>query len=200
MGLSKTQNGNILFLILIAVALFAALSYALSSTNRNNDKALTDERAKLIASRILSDLTKLNQIENYVRLFTQKELFAGNSGAICSSNASGGRYCVFAKSNPYYVDRRIQLKGLTLGWVSITANQNRGVSGIGGTGEVMMYMKNIPEEVCPLINKGLNISYVPQTSGVFSTNQISYTGTKYMTACVRESNGGYMLYRVLEVV
>lgn len=50
---SITESGNVLFYILIAVALLAALTFAVSHSNRNNSDILSDERARLFASEII---------------------------------------------------------------------------------------------------------------------------------------------------
>lgn len=52
------QRGNVLFLILIAVVLFAALSYAVTRSSSGGGKGISDEKARLGAS----------EIEQYVSL------------------------------------------------------------------------------------------------------------------------------------
>ena len=49
---SSRERGNVLFLILIAVALFAALSYAVTSSTRSGNANITEDQIKLGASRV----------------------------------------------------------------------------------------------------------------------------------------------------
>lgn len=50
--IANRQSGNVLFLILIAVVLFAALSYAVSGSSRTNSGNISDEKADLVVSQL----------------------------------------------------------------------------------------------------------------------------------------------------
>lgn len=62
------QKGNILFLILIAVALFAALSYAVTGSSRTSSNAISDDKAKIAASQIIQYATMIEQAISKMRL------------------------------------------------------------------------------------------------------------------------------------
>lgn len=49
----NSQSGNVFFYILMAIVLFAALSYAVSQGNRGNTSMLTDQQAKLVAQEVI---------------------------------------------------------------------------------------------------------------------------------------------------
>lgn len=66
----KYQNGNALFLILIAVALFAALSYALTSSGRGGG-SIDKEKAEILAAQLMS------QISDYQSRIQRLELGGG---------------------------------------------------------------------------------------------------------------------------
>ena len=62
------QRGNILFLILIAVALFAALGYALTSSNRTGSADISDDKADAAASEIVQQLGYIRQTLTRMKL------------------------------------------------------------------------------------------------------------------------------------
>jgi hypothetical protein len=65
------EHGNILFLILIAVALFAALSYAITGTSRSNSSALSEEQTEIAVSRILNYVGQAQNAVNRLLLINK---------------------------------------------------------------------------------------------------------------------------------
>lgn len=89
----KASSGNILFLILIAVALFAALSYAVTQTNRSSSDGLSKDKAKLAASSLIQYTTQLEQAITKMKLFNS-----------CSDNQISFERAPFDGSDTNYVN------------------------------------------------------------------------------------------------
>jgi hypothetical protein len=62
----RYQSGNVLFIILIAVILFATLSFAVTQSSRQGSGSISNEEARLVASRILNQLQSLRM--GYMRV------------------------------------------------------------------------------------------------------------------------------------
>ncbi len=64
----NNERGNILFLILLAVVLFAALSYAVTSATRGDGKNASGEKAELVASQIMQQAFNLENVITRLRV------------------------------------------------------------------------------------------------------------------------------------
>lgn len=64
----KNQNGNVLFYILIAVALIAALSYAVSQSSRGGGDAISDQKIELFSGGLLDYGNVLSKAVAQLRL------------------------------------------------------------------------------------------------------------------------------------
>lgn len=66
---SKTESGNVLFIILVAIALFAALSFAISNMMRSgNAEAISEQRASILADEILAYARDIRQTVQNLRI------------------------------------------------------------------------------------------------------------------------------------
>lgn len=63
-----SEQGNVLFYILIAIALLASLSYAVSYSTRGSHKALSEDKAKLLATEIIEHGNTLTNAVAQLRL------------------------------------------------------------------------------------------------------------------------------------
>lgn len=63
-------SGNILFLILIAVALFAALSYAVTQTTQGSG-SVSKDKTKLLAARMLNHISEIQRGIQHMRLINR---------------------------------------------------------------------------------------------------------------------------------
>jgi hypothetical protein len=62
----KMQKGNVLFIILLAVSLFAALTYAVSDSFRGGTSTITESQAEIAADKILRDMASIRQGFEYL--------------------------------------------------------------------------------------------------------------------------------------
>ncbi len=84
----NTQTGNAMFIILIAVAAFAALSFAIASSRNDYSKNLTEENARLLAGELI-------QYGDGLRVVTDKMIGVRDVDDI----NTGGNGILFAASN-----------------------------------------------------------------------------------------------------
>jgi len=83
------RSGNVLFLILLAVALFAALSYAVTQAGRSGGKDISDEDARLQASALIQYATNISQAAMRMKLskgLKWHEIEYAGDNTDCNSN------------------------------------------------------------------------------------------------------------------
>lgn len=64
----NTESGNAIFLIIMGVALFAALGYAFTSSNRTSTTLVTDEQASTYANKIIAYGNEIKQAVRRLQL------------------------------------------------------------------------------------------------------------------------------------
>ncbi len=153
----KKEEGNVLFLILIAVALFAALSYAVTSSTRSSGSNPNSE-TNLISSaqitqypasvgtaivRMLVSGTAINE----VRFNRPSEYSTLDSPSIGVFHPSGGG----ATYNPAPAD--VMVSGNAGQWVFNGGLEvpDIGLAGAGGN-DIIAYLVGIKQSICSKIN------------------------------------------------
>ncbi len=175
----KQQNGNVLFLILIAVALFAALSYAVTQSSRSGGDGVSKDKAKLTASQIIQYATHVEQAISRMKLInrcTDTQIdFRNNfvAGYENPSSQSANRCEVF-HPNGGGIQWQEAPKNATTNnndWVFNGSNTvtNIGTGGqnttsptcpggpAGSCAELVMILSNLDKSLCLEINKKLGV-------------------------------------------
>ncbi len=192
------ENGNVLFLILIAVALFAALSFAVTMTTRSGDEGTDTEVSKIgsaslvqfaagMRGAILRMETRFNQIE-----FNPPEEFDNCTSGFkrCIFHPAGGAasYSMSAAS--------VMAGGVPRPWIFNGANQvkNLGTSTGGDaalpeTAELIAFLPGISEKFCRGLNKDLGITGIPEESGILYTSASAMVNPDRSTPTFMAGNG-----------
>ncbi len=166
-----TQNGNVLFLILIAVALFAALSFAISSSLRSGDTNASVEQRSAAASQILQYASGLRSTIQRLILSgcTEQQLsfegppFSG-SGAYFNPNSPANFSCHIFHNNgggqsPWFYQTQIQGQNVFGSYRSPLYNVTWGVSRIGNNrGDLTMILGMTDGNLCRELNQRLGVN------------------------------------------
>lgn len=165
----KAQEGNVLFLILIAVALFAALSYAVTQSSRGGNNASKETN--------LLNSAQITQYPTQVRTAVLRMMIDGNDPANLKFNTPAD----FASLSTNGI------KGLgvfhpeggeavyqepTSGLVSTAVNSderwffngNYEITNIGlpGVGEIIAYLPGISQAMCTKLNEEYGVTGIPE--------------------------------------
>lgn len=207
--MQNKNAGNVLFLILIAVALFAALSYAVTQSSRSSGDGVTKDKARLVASEIIQYATRVEQAVSRMRVIgrcTDTQINFNNAVVLTYNNTtapSDGRCDVFGMNGGTLIFQGPPKNATTNGnnWVFNGANtvsnvgtgaQNASSAVCPGSdatacSELVMILQNIDKTVCLEINKKLGIpersaGNPPQDNG--SVNMSSFVGTYAATTAL----------------
>jgi hypothetical protein len=191
----KNQKGNVLFLILIAVALFAALSYAVTQSSRTSSSGVDQDKAKLLASEIIGYASSVEQAISRIRVINRVpdfgiDVFAdthvvGSSNTNCTDNSCRLFTTVGGNVTPKLLNQDAWDKsnaGMAT-WVGRMYFRSLRVANVGSDApDLLMMYPGVSEIVCAAINDRLGISNdsdgtAPNDgNGANGTNFINYEG------------------------
>jgi len=177
----KFQNGNALFLILIAVALFAALSYAITQSGRGGGN-VSKETAQLQAAQLtqyMAEYQRAIQMLMTVNGCTETQLSFdhvswGHTDYDNPDSPSDERCHFFADAgaglDPTAFPSDITSEIVFTGRTSIDGlGRNPGSSGNSYSSELLMVLRGLSYDHCLSLNQGASLSDpVPQTDPIYT--------------------------------
>ena len=193
------QSGNALVIILIAVALFAALSFVLSQGSRTGESDLSEQQASLLATEILD---YSNAIRNAVRQIKiqgcqDEEISFENSAVTLYTNAgapadntchvfhpSGGGQVYLAPNRSALNTGLSSETNLYFGeWSFFGRHCIADIGTCATNAHLMLNLSQIQDAVCNEINNRANIAALPLVNwDVSKTATSEFTGTYTVNA------------------
>ncbi len=182
---NPSQSGSAFFIILIAIFMFAALSYALMQGSRTSAANLTAEQARLAAQEILSYADTVSKTVHKLRLsgcsetqinFVTPDTAAWMTNPLAPSDKSCDVFDMAGgKVNYEYIPeaaRKLTDPTAKYWWF----NSELRVQGIGTTNtELVLWATDLKYEVCVALNKIL-MDKLPWPE-VTATNTTGFVGT-----------------------
>ncbi len=186
----RTQRGNILFLILLAIILFVALNYAIMGQREQMPNAIPKEKADAFAAQLAQNANLMEN--NMIRAMTIDSIkdygfdFIGNSGLLGAGNANNT--CTAAPCK-IYADNGGGVPSLLIpDWASTAANTGgnrkakfRAIQVVNvGTqaDDLVLYYEFLQKDICTSINRLANATdmNINDTTESWS-GAISFAGT-----------------------
>ncbi len=219
---NKTENGNVLFLILIAVALFAALSYAVTQSSRSSGDGVSKDTAKLYASQILQHAASVEQAITRMRVIDRVPEWGidfSSSGTSATANAScTGSHCrIFSDKGgsvaPFVVSGEYRDSGNpTTAMFRIVPVDTVGSS----LDDVMIVYSGVNLALCEAVNKLAKVTIDLDTIETYGGTIHDYSGTMTSlpsgggligdqnaaligrnTGCFQHNSAGYQVFHVV---
>ncbi len=173
----RNQSGNVIFYILIAVALLAALSFTVSQSGRGSVSNVSLEQSKLFATEIIE------YGNNVAMAVSQLRLRGVSADEVSFENTVVAGYTNAACTEADCLIFDIEGGGLTFQSPPPNANDGtdwvyttNGIDEIGSTRiDLVMILQNIDQTVCQQINQKLhNTTTIPEENA--SVSLTKFTG------------------------
>lgn len=205
----NTERGNVLFYILVAVVLLAALTYAVAQSGRGNVQKLSDEKARLLASELIEYANTVANAVGQLRLrgvdldelcFDHPNWGASDyNHAGCSDNFNkiyhpDGGGLTWTQANADAMDSTASPDNL---WHFYSDNEIQDVgttAGDSSSTELIIMVDELQQNVCQQINGLLGVTdadTAPPTDTAYGETR--YVGAFGYTATIGDEAGGAAL-------
>lgn len=182
---AHSEKGSIFFIILMAIAMFAALSYALMDNSRTSASSLTREQAALKAQEIISYADAVAKAVQTLRLHdiaaTQISLEGAGGDNYTNAACSSDECRVFAFDGGG-VNALAPPEGSNDGsayvYTGALGVENIGVDGGAEGAELLMILPNVKKEVCIRMNEVLKVT-VPNIDPPSNIGNAAYAGAPF---------------------
>ncbi len=203
---ARPNSGNVLFLILIAVALFAALSYVVVQSTRSGGSNTANEHARLEAAKILNYVNQLRPAALRLLMSGVKREDIQIHGTDIWEPCTTGKECLFAKEGGGAIQMELErneerdMYGNT--WTYYDYADNGTVLGIGTDDpEIMLarFLKMTPtgEALCKAFNKMLGIEGIPLVDGSNQSLAAFPAAPGQAVACLQHYTTYYVFYATI---
>lgn len=197
-------RGNILFIILLAVVLFAALAYAVTSSMRGGGLDATQEQSQSYAAEILQYGVSLQNTINRLMLVNDCKdtqisfenptvsTYTFSTPAKCKLFDPAGGANTFKAIPERYLDKS-NAANFDYGNIAVYNQQaiaNAGLKSSNSSGDgkdLVMFVPYLTDGVCTAVNKILNVNRIP----VDLQNVASANGTQHFKGVYWSMNGGW---------
>lgn len=162
MAQQKSEKGSAFFYILIAIVLFAALTYAVSNSNRTNINIVTEEQAKIAAQEAIE---QAETVKNAVQKLLLRKI---DETSISFENSAVTGYTLSSCTNDFC--KVFNNNGGAINWIQVPQNSNDGTDWIYtgtlpilGNGsdaryDITMILPKVSDNICRQINVFLGYS------------------------------------------
>lgn len=201
------EFGNSLFYILIAVALLAALSYAVSQSGRGSGKQISDERARMAASEIIEYANNITTAVSQLKLrgvdvdelcFDHAKWGASNydHSPACTDDFNkifhiSGAGITWSQAPSEAMDRNASPDNLWHIYGDNEINNIGSTCGAASCSDLVLYVDELSENVCRQLNNLLDItnaSTAPPTDT--DMGETRYTGSFTYSNTIGDEVGG----------
>lgn len=166
--MKNSQSGNVLIYVLIAVALLAALSYAIAQSGRGSIGGLGKEQARLYATEIMEYGGVMAQAVSQIRLRGYRDIEISLENNIISdyenTNCTDSECEIFNVNGGgvhYLVPKSAWLDGTQSGQLRYGEVYFHGAASVVEVGlsadDLIMFVPYLKKDICTAINKQLGV-------------------------------------------